>query len=242
MAFPTAPPYDSRWTTGEHLVRLVGTSRRLPIYLIADTSASMHGAPIEAVNTGLKNFEAALRLDPHALECAAISILTFASEAHQRTTLVEAGRFVPPVLTAEGGTALGAALELLATALDRDTRARTSEYAGDWRPLVFLMTDGQPTDDWHPGLARYRAAAAKWKSTLIAIGCGPSVAVDTLSELTRTVMLMPDMTPDTIASLFDWISQSVRTASRAVSQHAAQGVQSAFADLPPPPQGIRVVL
>src|ERR1700733_13969551 len=126
MDFPTAPQYDSRWTTGEHLVRLVGTSRRLPIYLIADTSASMHGAPIEAVNTGLKNFEAALRLDPHALECAAISILTFASEAHQQTTLVEAGRFVPPVLTAEGGTALGAALELLATALDRDTRARTS--------------------------------------------------------------------------------------------------------------------
>ncbi|TMQ19498.1 MAG: VWA domain-containing protein [Deltaproteobacteria bacterium] len=242
MDFRTAPPYAPGWITRGYLVRLVGTSRRLPIYLVVDTSASMHGAPIEAVTTGLKNFEAALRLDPHALECAAISILTFASKAHQLTSLVEAGSFAPPVLTAEGGTALGAALELLADALERDTRPRTPEYVGDWRPLVFLMTDGQPTDDWQPGLARYRAAAARWKSTLIAIGCGPGVAIDTLSELTKTVMLMPDMTPDTIASLFDWISQSVRTASRAVSQHAAQGVQSTFADLPPPPQGIRVVL
>lgn len=222
-------------------MKLIGTSRRLPIYLVADVSASMHGAPIEAVNTGLKNFNAALRLDPHALECAAISIITFASEAKQLTGLVDAGSFVPPTLVAAGGTALGAALELLATALDANTRVRTADYAGDWRPLVFLMTDGQPTDDWQPGLARYRAAAAKWKSTLIAIGCGPTVAVDMLSELTKTVMLMPDMTPDTIASLFDWISQSVRTASRAISQQAVQGAPSAFADLPPPPQGIRVV-
>lgn len=222
-------------------MRLVGTTRRLPIYIVADVSASMHGAPIEAVNTGLKNFSAALRLDPHALECAVISIITFASEARQLTNLVEAGSFVPPTLTAEGGTALGAALELLGAALDRDTRVRTADYAGDWRPLVFLMTDGQPTDTWQTGLARYRAAAARWKSTLIAIGCGPNVAVDMLSELTGTVMLMPDMTPDTIASLFEWISQSVRTASRAISQQAAQGASSASADLPPPPPGFRVM-
>lgn len=222
-------------------MRLVGTTRRLPIYLVADTSASMHGPPIEAVNTGLKNFDAALRLDPHALECAAISIITFASEAHQLTNLVEAGAFAPPELAAEGGTALGAALALLASALDRNTRVRTADYAGDWRPLVFLMTDGQPTDDWRAGLAVYRAAAARWKSTLIAIGCGPTVEVAMLSEVTDKVMLMPDMTPDAIASLFEWISQSVRVASRVISQQAAHGASNAAADLPPPPQGIRVL-
>jgi uncharacterized protein YegL len=103
------------------------------------------------------------------------------------------------------------------------------------------MTDGQPTDDWRAGLAVYRAAASRWKSTLIAIGCGPTVEVPMLSELTDKVMLMPDMTPDSIASLFEWISQSVRVASRVVSQQAVQGAGNAPADLPPPPQGIRVM-
>src|SRR5262245_60530715 len=91
-------------------VRLVGNSRRLPIYLLVDTSASMHGAPIEAVNTGLQSFGAALRQDPQALECAAVSIITFASDARQLTPLIDAGAFTPPALTTEGGTNLGAAL------------------------------------------------------------------------------------------------------------------------------------
>jgi uncharacterized protein YegL len=227
-------------------MRLVGTSRRLPISLLADTSASMHGAPIAAVNTGLHNFVAALRQDPQALECAAVSIITFASDAAQLTPLTDAGEFAPPTLTAEGGTNLGAALRLLAAAISRDTRKRTADYQGDWRPMTFLITDGQPTDVdqhdpanyWRAGLAEYNRVAAEWKSSLVAVGCGPKADLQVLNEVTRVVLRMPDMTPDVIASLFEWISQSVRTVSRSVSSHAVQGQDAVTGHLPSLPPGI----
>ena len=44
------------------------SSRRLPVFLLLDTSGSMRGEPIQAVNNGLQVLISALRQDPYALE------------------------------------------------------------------------------------------------------------------------------------------------------------------------------
>ena len=61
-------------------------TRRLPVYLLLDTSGSMRGEPIEAVNRGLKVLVSSLRQDPNALETAFLSIITFDDKKCSRKT------------------------------------------------------------------------------------------------------------------------------------------------------------
>ena len=68
-------------------------SRRLPVYILIDTSGSMKGEPIESVKVGLSDMIASLRLDPYALETACISIITFNSNVNQILPLTDLENF-----------------------------------------------------------------------------------------------------------------------------------------------------
>lgn len=81
--------------------------RRLPVYLLVDTSGSMHGEAIEAVRNGLQVLVSALRQDPYALETAYLSVITFSSNAQQVTPLTELMNFQVPHIEANGTTAMG---------------------------------------------------------------------------------------------------------------------------------------
>ena len=80
--------------------------RRLPVYLLLDTSGSMYGEPIEAVKNGVQVLVSTLRSDPYALETAYLSIITFNSTAQQVTPLTELANFQAPNLEASGCTAV----------------------------------------------------------------------------------------------------------------------------------------
>jgi uncharacterized protein YegL len=89
-------------------------ARRLPVYLVLDTSGSMMGEPIAAVETGVQTLVSALRQDPYALETAYLSVITFDSKAKQVVPLTELTAFQMPSIQATGLTSLGDALKLLA--------------------------------------------------------------------------------------------------------------------------------
>lgn len=214
-------------------------SRRLPIYLLLDTSGSMAGAPIQAVNQGVNLLYNELMNDPSAIETVYISVITFESQAKMVTPLTELTQFVPPQLNAGGSTSLGAALRLLGDSLDRDVITNSPNRKGDYKPLIFLMTDGMPTDSWEHEADKIKNRSRSKVATIIALGCGGGVDTNTLKRITEIVLLMDNVTPDMIAQYFKWVSQSVSTAS--VSAQAA-GAGQAQANLPPPPQGIQVVL
>ena len=84
--------------------------RKLPVYLIVDTSTSMRGEPIAAVEEGIRVLHNSLRRNPYALEVAYLSVITFATEVVQLVPLTEVALFTPPKLVAKGRTNLGAAL------------------------------------------------------------------------------------------------------------------------------------
>ena len=130
--------------------------RRLTVYLLLDTSGSMYGEPIEAVKNGVQTLISTLRSDPYALETAYLSIITFNSTAQQITPLTELAAIQQPNIDAGGCTVLGGALELLAKKVDSEITKTTAEVKGDWRPLVFLMTDGEPTDSITKGLEEFK--------------------------------------------------------------------------------------
>src|SRR5258708_8457565 len=81
--------------------------RRLPVYLVLDTSGSMTGEPIEAVRQGVKALLSDLRSDPQALETAYLSVITFSPTAQQVCPLTELTAFNEPTLPANGGTPVG---------------------------------------------------------------------------------------------------------------------------------------
>jgi uncharacterized protein YegL len=216
-----------------------GQSRRLPIYLLLDTSGSMAGAPIQAVNQGVNLLYNELMNDPSAIETVYIAVITFDSQARVMSPLTELTKFKPPALSAGGTTSLGAALRLLNDSLSRDIMANAPGQKGDYKPLVFLMTDGQPTDNWEHEADAIKNRTKQKVATLIALGCGGGVDQNTLKRITEVVLLMDTVTPDQITQYFKWVSQSVSTAS--VSAQAA-GAGDAKANLPPPPAGIQVVL
>lgn len=210
--------------------------RRLPVYLLLDTSGSMYGEPIEAVKNGLQLLVSTLNQDPYALETAFLSVMTFAEQAKQIIPLTELTSFQQPQLDAGGPTALGEALLLLAERVDLEVTKTTYEQKGDWKPLVFIMTDGVPTDDITQGLQEFKK---RQFGIVVACAAGQNVATDTLKLITDCVVQLDTADSATIKAFFKWVSASVSAGSMKVKD--AQEVSS-LDELPPPPPEVNVVL
>lgn len=211
--------------------------RRLPVYLLLDTSGSMYGEPIEAVKNGVQVLISTLRVDPYALETAYLSIITFDSSAKQITPLTELSMFQQPDIEANGCTALGEALSLLSLKVDQEIVKTTPDQKGDWKPLVFIMTDGVPTDDINKGIAEFK----KRKFGMV-VACAAGQGADTriLKQITESVVQLDTADSATIKSFFKWVSASVSAGSMKVEDTGAE--VGAMSELPPPPPEVNIVV
>ena len=188
--------------------------RRLPVYILIDCSESMAGEPMVAVQKGLEAMLKKLKTDPYALETVYMSIITFSARAKQIVPLTEVAQFnIPPKLSIKPGTAMGAALRLLAERMRVEIRKTTPDQKGDFKPIVFLLTDGQPTDAWEDAAAALKSVHPKI-ANIYAIGCGEDVDFNVLSEVTDIAYHMKDVTSDMIAKFFVWMSASVQAMSQ----------------------------
>ena len=200
---------------------------RLPVYLLLDTSGSMTGEPINQVEQGIRMLLADLRNDGSASETAYLSVITFNSQAEQITPLQDVFTFEPPVLKTGGVTALGEALEFVAARAQEEVIKKTPDTRGDWRPIIILMSDGEPTDDWKAGLEKFRKV--KWAAK---IACAVNKANrDVLREVisgNKTTEDTPNYDPDSylvaidtaypgqMKALFEWLSGSIKQTSQSI--------------------------
>ena len=196
----------------------------------------MHGEPIEAVKNGVEMLVSTLRNDPYALETAYLSVITFNTNAQQLVPLTELEQFLTPVIEARGCTALGEALTLLADRIDTEVAKTTAEQKGDWRPLVFIMTDGLPTDDLSQGLEAFRS-----RKTGMVVACAAGQGADTaiLQMITPNVVQLDTADSSTIKAFFKWVSASISTSSKAVE---TGDETNSLSELPPPPAEVNIVV
>ena len=211
--------------------------RRLPVYLLLDTSGSMYGEPIEAVKNGVQTLVSSLRQDPYALETAYLSVITFESSAQQITPLTELSAFQQPNLNAGGCTAMGEALALLAQKVDTEVTKTTNDQKGDWRPLVFILTDGEPTDDLNKGLAEFKKRKF---GMVVACAAGMGANTNTLKQITENVVRLDTADGESIKQYFKWVSASISTSSKSVEDTGCEA--TTLSELPPPPPEVNIVL
>jgi uncharacterized protein YegL len=214
------------------------SARRLPVYIILDTSGSMRGEPIHSVNVGLQSLLSGLRQDPYALESVYLSIITFDLEAKEYLPLtpLDQVRLEEIAVPQSGATFMGAALELLIQHVDHDLRKSSSQMKGDWRPLLFLMTDGSPSD-----VQAFRQAIPEVHKRnfgiILACAAGPKAKKEFLLELTaaENIVALDIMDSNAFAGFFKWVTASIKVGS------SSSGISSQVS-LPPPPPELHLVL
>ncbi len=211
--------------------------RRLPVYLLLDTSGSMSGEPIESVKNGVQMMISSLRQNPQAIETTFISIITFDTTAQQIIPLTDLASFQMVDLKASGVTALGDALTLVSNCIEQEVSKTTLEQKGDWKPLVFIMTDGIPTDNWQKGLMEFK----KYKTAFtIACGAGNNADISVLKQITNDVVSLDIADSTSISKFFLWVTASIGVSSTKVEDYGkeVQGLK----ELPPPPSELNIVV
>lgn len=211
-------------------------SRRLPVYILIDTSGSMKGEPIESVKVGLSDMVASLRLDPYALETVCVSIITYDREVKQILPLTDLENLqLPEIVCPESGpTFMGAALKLMCRCYDREVNMGSREQKGDWMPLLFVLTDGKPSD-----LQEYDLAVQMVKkhlfTNIVACAAGPKANPGPLKKLTENVFTLDTMDVSTFKKFFQWVTINVQQGGKTIG--VTDGVE-----LPPPPAEVNVVI
>jgi uncharacterized protein YegL len=140
--------------------------------------------------------------------------------------MVELSNFYPPKLPIGNGTSLGSVLSFLADDLKSSIQKTTAEEKGDWKPIVFLFTDGNPTDD-------YESAFENWNQkhrrsvNLVAISLGNNADIQVLGKITENVLLLKNTDPESFKKFFKWVTASIKTNSVSVSESNSDELQLA---------------
>ena len=183
--------------------------RRLPIYFLLDVSESMVGEPIEQMQNGIRTIIQELRTDPYALETVFVSVIVFAGKACTLIPLTELFKFYPPTLPIGGGTSLGSAMNFLMDDIDHSIQRTTLEVKGDWKPIIFLFTDGTPTDDPQMAFRRWNDKYRR-HCNLVAISIGNNVDTRLLGTITDNVLKLNDTDENSFKIFFKWVTASMK--------------------------------
>ncbi|MFM9986142.1 MAG: vWA domain-containing protein, partial [Flavobacteriales bacterium] len=189
--------------------------RRLPIFFLIDISESMVGEQIQLVEEGLAGIIKSLKENPYALETVHLSIIVFAGQPQTLIPLQDVITFYPPKFPVGGGTSLSNGLGHLMHEMRKSIIKTTSEQKGDWKPIVFLFTDGVPTDDTTAAINEWRANWAK-QANMVAISFGEETDLSLLRQLTDNVFLFKNSSVADYKKFFEWVTASIAMSSLSV--------------------------
>jgi uncharacterized protein YegL len=195
---------------------------RCPVVLLLDTSGSMKGQPIQELNEGLRAFNSAVKVDRLASLRVEVAIVTFGGtvqaidvrsgtgrpidfDAQQAFVTVDA--FQPPTLAARGGTPMGSAVRRALELLRERKEVYKQNSLDYFRPWMFLITDGQPTDEWKSAAQQVKEEETRKGVLFFGVGVeGADMGTLTRFSDQRQPLQLKGLA---FEELFQWLSKSL---------------------------------
>ncbi|HJR74294.1 MAG TPA: VWA domain-containing protein [Luteimonas sp.] len=193
------------------------TEQRTPLVLVLDCSGSMSGAPIGQLNEGLRILEQELKNDAIASKRVRILVVQYGGmdSAEVAGDWQDAMDFSAPALSASGTTPTGQAVDLALAKIEEEKQNFKSAGVAYTRPWLFLMSDGQPTDDWQGAAERCRAAEQANKVAVFPLAVGGGAQADNLGEFSsKGKAAVKQLEGLKFQELFLWLSASMKAVSQ----------------------------
>lgn len=185
---------------------------RCPVVLLLDTSGSMSGDPITQLNSGIETFKREVQQDATASLRVEVEIITFNSSVDIIQEFVTIDGFLPPKLKVSGETKMGQGIELALNELEKRKSIYRSEGIQYYRPWIFLITDGSPTDMWEQASHRIKQAVTDGKLCFFLIGV-KGANMDILRQIAHPSTPPVMLTGVKFQELFRWLSNSMKRVS-----------------------------
>jgi uncharacterized protein YegL len=183
---------------------------RCPCVLLLDVSGSMAGAPIAALNAGLQTFQTELIGDSLAAQRVEVAVVTFGGGVQTACDFQVASSFTPPALVAGGDTPMGSAIRRAIDLVAQRKSAYKQAGVHYYRPWIFMLTDGAPTDDWNAAAELVRQGEAAKTFAFFSVGF-EGANFDILRQITpRSPLKLEGLK---FREMFVWLSQSQRSVS-----------------------------
>lgn len=183
---------------------------RCPCILLLDCSSSMKGLPIEELNNGLKIFKEQLISDDLAAKRVEVTVIKFASDVELMNDFEVAENFEPIELIAEGTTSMGQAIEEAIRLLSSRKEIYKRNGISYYRPWIFMITDGYPTDNWEHAAEKVRKGENNKEFAFFAVGINNA----DLNRLSQIAVRQPlKLKGLDFRELFQWLSNTMHSVS-----------------------------
>jgi uncharacterized protein YegL len=183
---------------------------RCPCLLLLDTSGSMSGRPIDELNDGITTFKNEIENDSLASKRVEVSIVSF-GPVKIETNFTTIDNFYPPTLIASGNTPMGEAIITGIELLKSRKREYKSNSISYYRPWIFLITDGAPTDSWQQAAESIKKGEQQKEFMFYSVGV-ENADLEILKQLSvRDPLKLKGLA---FSELFKWLSSSLSSVSQ----------------------------
>ncbi|MFG3131631.1 vWA domain-containing protein [Streptomyces tendae] len=195
----------------------------LPFYMVCDESGSMAGGGVDAINAALPDLHQEISTNPSVADKTRFALIGFSTQASVLQPLADLSELTQlPSLSAGGVTSFGAAFRLLKDTIEKDVAALKADGHDVYRPVVFFLSDGIPTDEgWRTELKELNVF--RYAPKIIAFGISDADAATITEVANFKAFLQQNDSISPAVALREFASSLTRSIVSSATSMSAQG-------------------